>query len=70
MPHLQDNKCAICKKTVEENKRNLAVDHNHITGKIRGLLCNTCNSALGMFKGDLGTDLLEKAINYLNVFNK
>lgn len=39
----QDGKCLICKK--EKNK--LCVDHNHDTGKIRGLLCVKCNSNLG-----------------------
>ena len=56
----QNNKCAICKK---EECRNLAVDHDHKTGKIRGLLCLNCNTGLGSFKDNL--DLLLKAINYL-----
>jgi hypothetical protein len=40
----QNGRCAIC--SVEESSLNraLAVDHDHITGKIRGLLCQTCNS--------------------------
>lgn len=38
----QDNKCLICK-----NQRKLVVDHDHKTGKIRGLLCINCNSRLG-----------------------
>lgn len=47
----QNNVCAICKK-VEDVKQGqkiikLAVDHNHITGKIRGLLCVKCNVAVG-----------------------
>ena len=36
---LQEGGCAICGKTIEEEGRNLAVDHNHKTGEIRGLLC-------------------------------
>lgn len=55
----QDGKCAICKndETAVDNryglKKRLAVDHNHITGKIRGLLCTKCNSALGFLKEDI-----------------
>lgn len=39
----QNNRCAICDKHEKEFKKRLAVDHNHITGEIRGLLCNYCN---------------------------
>lgn len=39
------------------------IDHDHQTGKIRGLLCATCNVGLGSFKDD--KELLHKAITYL-----
>jgi hypothetical protein len=46
---LQAGCCAICK---EPAKQTLAVDHNHETGKIRGLLCYRCNYGLGWFSED------------------
>jgi hypothetical protein len=39
------------------------VDHHHVTGKIRGVLCFTCNVALGQLKDDV--TLFRKAIDYL-----
>jgi len=53
--------CAICKKP--EDKFRLAVDHNHITGKVRGLLCHNCNPAIGKFNHDV--ILLSRALKYL-----
>jgi hypothetical protein len=60
--------CAICHKreatiNTTGNAIRLAVDHCHKTGKIRGLLCSNCNTALGKFKDDIS--LLAKAIAYL-----
>lgn len=60
----QDFKCAICKKTELENKQQLAIDHNHKNGKIRGLLCTRCNHGIGHFKDDIF--LLKQAIVYLS----
>ncbi len=57
----QNNKCSICGK--EPTKRQLSVDHDHKTGKIRGLLCNNCNHAIGKFDDDV--ILMIKAINYI-----
>lgn len=42
----QDNKCAICGKHKNKEKRALCVDHNHKTMHIRGILCNYCNGRL------------------------
>jgi DNA-directed RNA polymerase subunit RPC12/RpoP len=53
----QQNKCAICGK---EFDREPHVDHDHITGKVRGLLCRKCNSMLGM-AGDSRATLLAGA---------
>lgn len=57
----QNNLCKICGQP--EERRNLSVDHCHKTGKIRGLLCSKCNTALGLF-GDNVKSLLS-AIEYL-----
>ena len=57
----QNNRCAICGK--EETKRRMSVDHCHKTGRVRGLLCQLCNTSLGGFQDDVGR--LKKAIKYL-----
>jgi len=61
---LQEGKCALCKR---ENKGKSAfhVDHCHTTGKVRGLLCNQCNPAIGFLNEDL--DRIYKVIDYLNL---
>lgn len=60
----QNGVCAICKQTESVSRyTNLAVDHCHATGKVRGLLCATCNRALGMFRDD--RSILQNAIDYL-----
>lgn len=59
----QGNKCAICKKSEDMLNRNLAIDHCHITGKVRGLLCNSCNLGLGKFEDNV--ELLKVAIKYI-----
>lgn len=64
---LQDGKCAICRKpetTVMNGKAiNLSVDHDHSTGKVRGLLCRSCNHGIGNFLDN--TELLHEAIKYI-----
>jgi len=52
-------KCKIC--GVDERK--LVVDHDHKTQKVRGLLCHSCNCAIGLLKDNV--DVLKSAINYL-----
>ena len=61
----QGGACAICGGTDTGKWENLHVDHNHITGKVRGILCNECNMAIGKFKTDEGPELLEKALAYV-----
>jgi Recombination endonuclease VII len=63
----QQGKCAICERHQSELTKRLHVDHNHNTGKTRGLLCHYCNTALGSFKEDI--TLLNKAIEYLKNHN-
>lgn len=47
----QDNKCAICADHIDElGKPVFDVDHNHSTGKVRGLLCRCCNLGIGKLK--------------------
>ena len=58
----QNEKCKICNNECPTGK-SLAVDHNHETGKVRGLLCKNCNIGLGMFFDNL--DFLESAVLYL-----
>jgi hypothetical protein len=58
----QNSVCAICLKFCSTGK-NLGVDHDHRTGKVRGLLCQTCNSAIGMVKESL--ELIDKMKSYL-----
>lgn len=58
----QDGGCGICEESPNRDKA-LDVDHNHDTGEVRGLLCNTCNRGLGMLGDDVAT--LKSAIDYL-----
>lgn len=46
----QEGCCMICGRHQNEFKYRLAVDHCHITGKVRGLLCTSCNTKLGWFE--------------------
>lgn len=61
----QNGGCAIChRKTPGRwDRKYLVVDHNHKTGKVRGLLCDPCNKALGHFKDKI--ENLRNAQTYL-----
>lgn len=54
----QNNKCLICCKV-----KKLVVDHDHNTGLVRGLLCDTCNRGIGYLKEEV--EILRNAIKYL-----
>lgn len=61
----QNYRCAICgdEGNKENRFRKLSIDHDHKTGKVRGLLCSNCNFLLGQAKDDIG--ILRNAITYL-----
>ncbi len=61
---LQGGACAICRK--KPKQRLLCIDHCHKTGKVRGLLCTSCNAALGAFADD--PKLTQAATDYLTAF--
>ena len=56
--------CKICGITAKDYGKTFAVDHDHTTGKVRGLLCSNCNTGLGLLNDDVET--LAKAIIYLS----
>ena len=65
---LQENKCKICKVELKPDaskgsKNYPNVDHDHITGKVRGILCFRCNSGMGLLNED--PDQLRLAAEYL-----
>lgn len=63
---IQNNVCAICKSP--SNNKKMAVDHDHKTGKVRGLLCSSCNTSLGGFKDNI--QILNAAADYINNHNE
>ncbi len=65
----QGNRCAICRKYEQSKTRAgvtkpLAIDHDHTTGRVRGLLCDHCNRGLGNFMDNI--DIMYNAIDYIN----
>lgn len=61
--HSQRGLCAICNEA-PSGARRLAVDHDHETGEVRGLLCMSCNTGIGLFRDR--SDLLLSATRYLS----
>jgi hypothetical protein len=59
----QGGQCAVCHGTKTRNGYRFAVDHDHVSGKVRGLLCDTCNRAIGLLKDDPA--VLRAAASYL-----
>lgn len=73
----QNGECKICrkkclprglKKDYNHKSETMHVDHCHATGAVRGLLCGTCNTGIGMFNEDIET--LNSAIEYIKGFKK
>jgi hypothetical protein len=61
----QNGECKICGVTEPGLGRDyFCIDHCHTTGKVRGLLCNSCNVGIARFKDNC--ELLKNAINYLS----
>ena len=66
MVQRQEGLCAICRQPQRggnDRTRELVVDHDHLTGEVRGLLCTLCNGGLGFFGDSLSH--LRSAIAYL-----
>lgn len=65
----QGGLCAICgrEETARSSRgiKQMTVDHDHKTGKVRGLLCNNCNAGIGYLKDD--PDVLERAAAYVRI---
>jgi hypothetical protein len=64
MMNEQNGACVICLK--EPVKRHLDVDHCHVTGQVRGLLCSKCNLALGLLNDS--PNLFQSAADYLTYY--
>ena len=62
------NICNICKNPESHKQRSLALDHDHITGKVRGFLCTNCNLGMGLFKDNI--EILNNAIEYLTKWDQ
>jgi len=60
----QEGKCSICKTIKNIKGKELHVDHCHISGQVRALLCAQCNMMLGLAKDS--TNILNNAIEYIN----
>jgi len=51
---LQNYRCKICNRELNlKNPHDIHVDHNCVTGNVRGILCQRCNMALGLFDDDI-----------------
>ncbi len=64
----QNGQCAICGSDQNGSRKNFCIDHDHETGKVRGLLCHNCNVSVGLMKDS--PSLLRQAAAYLEGFNQ
>ena len=65
MLNSQNGACAICAATPLDIRENLSIDHCHLTGSFRGLLCRKCNLAIGLLKDR--SELALSAAKYLAI---
>ena len=63
--NIQEQKCAMCKSTFKKNPRSVHIDHSHITGKVRGILCDGCNLFLGRIESPKYAERMKIAQAYL-----
>jgi len=59
----QNHKCCICEEDLI-TKKHRHIDHDHKTGKVRGILCHHCNTAIGLFKENV--NIMKQAIDYIS----
>jgi hypothetical protein len=65
----QDNGCAICGIKIPGGRGNhFYIDHNHLTGQVRDLLCHNCNFVIGYAKESI--DILDATITYLKIWGE
>lgn len=62
----QNWECAICRTPQDQLEHGLVVDHDHVTGTVRMLLCTHCNVALGHFRDDVVR--MQKAVEYVELW--
>ena len=64
---MQKHKCGVCgaSGSIGRGKKvtRLCVDHDHLTGAVRGLLCSKCNAAIGLLKDD--SEIIKKAVKWV-----
>lgn len=63
----QEGRCAVCGEVLKPGKET-HLDHDHVTGKVRGFLCRRCNSAIGMVQDSPA--VLRRAADYLERHGK
>jgi hypothetical protein len=59
----QRNRCAVCKAKTPGGAGSWHIDHDHLTGQVRGLLCNNCNLAVGLLQDD--PEIIRAAARYV-----
>lgn len=61
----QKGGCAICHTIWGSGRKGPFIDHDHITGRVRGLLCHSCNAGIGLLRDD--PEIMQSAITYLTL---